>query len=227
VINAQGETPEAKAALSDLCGFYYEPVYRFLKREGRSDDAAQELAQEFFRRVLQRGKLGQVDPARGRFRSYLLGAVKHFLADHRDHQQRVKRGGGQVAESLDKDQDNSTEGLQVTDQDAITPDSYFDRQWALNLMDRALNILQEDFDKSGKGDQFSLLKPWLAGNATGISQAEAATRMGWSESAVKVAIHRLRKRFRDTIRSEIAQTVGDHSDIDTELRYLVEVLAQG
>ena len=94
-------------------------------------------------------------------------------------------------------------------------------------MDRALKTLQDDFEKSGKNDQFSLLKRWLAGNATGLSQAEVATRLGWTESAVKVAIHRLRKRFRDSIRAEIGQTVGNHSDIDTELRYLVEVLAQG
>jgi RNA polymerase sigma-70 factor (ECF subfamily) len=225
VLHAQGESPQARAALSELSECYYQPVYRFLQREGRSEDAARELTQEFFSRLLQRGQLGNVDPAKGRFRSYLLGAVKHFLADHRDHEQRLKRGGGQHPESLDLPLDETLEGLQVSDPSAAVPDAYFDRQWALHVMDRALTTLQNEFETQGKTNQFNLLKPWLAGNAIDLSQADTAARLGWTESALKVAIHRVRKRFRDTVRAEIAQTVGDHSDVDAELRYLVEVLA--
>lgn len=224
VLQARGRTPEARLALSDLCEAYYQPVFRFLRREGREEDAARELAQEFFRRMLQRGEI-TADPARGRFRSYLLGAVKHFLTDQRKYALREKRGGGRTPVSLDAD-----EGLEVVSNEpseAPPSDAWFDRQWALAVMERGLAAVEREWRDAGRADQFEQLKPWLAGEDAHLSQAEAAKQLGWSESAVKVAVHRLRKRFRDAIRSEISQTLGAQTDLEEELRYLVEVLSQG
>jgi RNA polymerase sigma-70 factor (ECF subfamily) len=227
VLRARGETVEARAALSELCEGYYQPVFRFLRRDGREEDAARELAQEFFARLLARGELVAADPSRGRFRSYLLGAVKHFLADQRDHNQRQKRGGGLAPESLDAPAPADTApALQIADPAGATPDTFFDREWAFALMDRALRSLAAEFHDAGKVDQFAALKPWLVGDAAALPQAEAAAHLGLTESALKVAIHRLRKRFREVIRAEIAQTVGEGDDVDGELRYLVEVLAR-
>jgi DNA-directed RNA polymerase specialized sigma24 family protein len=225
VLRARGETPAARAALSELCAAYYQPVVRFLAREGRADDAARELAQEFFVRILQRGELGAADPARGRFRSYLLGAVKHFLADQRKHAHRAKRGGGAVPEPLDAPATEDSSALQVAEAGATVPDAWFDRQWALTVMDRALTVVEQEFKSTDKAAQFTVLKPWLVGDSAALAQAEAARQLGLNEGAVKVAIHRLRKRFREQIRAEIAQTVADGTDLDAELRYLVEVLA--
>jgi RNA polymerase sigma-70 factor (ECF subfamily) len=225
VLRARGESSESRAALSELCAAYYQPVFRFLSREGRNEDSARELTQEFFARLLARGGVGAADPQRGRFRSYLLGAVKHFLADQRDFQRRAKRGGGAAAESLDAQVDDSP-ALQIADGTAAPDDALFDRAWAFALMNRALDSLAAEFAHDGKAEQFTVLKPWLAGDAETLPQAEAAVRLSVSESAVKVAIHRLRKRFREIIRAEIAQTVNDAADVDGELRYLIEVLAR-
>ena len=224
VLRAQGESMESRAALSELCEHYYQPVFRFLQREGRDEDAARELAQEFFTRILNRGGIGAADPARGRFRTYLLGAVKHFLADRRDYEQRQKRGGGQAMESLSV---AAHEGPAIDIPDATSElrDTFFDRTWALAIMERALKNVGDDFAREGKSAHFDALKPWLVGDTPQLFQAEVAAQLGWSESAVKVGVHRLRKRFRETIRAEIAQTVADGADIDAELRYLVEVLA--
>jgi len=224
VLRARGEAPEARAALSELCGAYYQPVFRFLRREGRDEDAARELTQEFFARILQRGEVGAADPARGRFRSYLLGAVKHFLADQRKHEGREKRGSGAALESLDSPAIEGAPSFDVADARAAVPDAWFDREWALAVMDRALNAVEAEFKSAGKAEQFNRLQPWLVGEAEALSQAEAARQLGWNEGAVKVAIHRLRKRFRELLRAEIAQTVAEGEDVDAELRYLIEAL---
>jgi RNA polymerase sigma-70 factor (ECF subfamily) len=225
VVRARGETSEARAALSELCEVYYQPVFRFLCRDKRDEEMARELTQEFFARLLARGGIGAADPQRGRFRSYLLGAVKHFLADQRDFERRLKRGGGTLPESLETERDDAAE-RQIADETAAPDDAVFDRAWALAVMDRTLELLAGEFADDGKGEQFAVLKPWLAGDAETMPQAEAAASLGVSESAVKVAIHRLRKRFREIIRGEIAQTVNDTATVDGELRYLIEVLAR-
>jgi len=225
VLRARGDSTEARAALSELCEAYYQPVFRFLRREGRDEDAARELAQEFFARLLARGGIGAADPQRGRFRSYLLGAVKHFLVDQRARELAQKRGSGIAPESLDAATE-AEQALQVADAGAAFDETIFDREWGLAVMDRALRSLAAEFAAEDKSEQFAVLKPWLAGEAELLPQSEAAARLNMSESAVKVAIHRLRKRFREIIRNEIAQTV-DATEVDAELRYLVEVLARG
>ena len=225
VLRAQGESDEGRAALSELCENYYQPVLRFLLREGRDEDAARELAQEFFARILGRGAIGAADPARGRFRTYLLGALKHFLADHRDSQRRAKRGGGRPIESLDVQREGEPP-VEFPDVAAELRDTFFDREWALAIMDRALKAVGDEFAREGRSAQFDALKPWLVGDTPQLSQAQVAAQLDWSESAVKVGVHRLRKRFRESIRAEIAQTVGEGADVDAELRYLVEVLSR-
>ena len=226
ILRARGETPEARVALGELCEGYYQPVLRFLQREGREEDEARELTQEFFARVLERDGFAAADPERGRFRSYLLGALKHFLADQRKHEQRLKRGGGAVVESLDAATgDDGGAAAQVADTAATAPEMFFDREWALAVMARALDVLQKEFATGGKAEQFEQLKPWLMGEAASMSQAEAARALGLSEGAVKVVIHRLRKRFREAVRGEIGQTLRDPSLVDEELRHLIEALS--
>ena len=223
VLEARGDSPEAKAALSDLCAAYYAPVFAFIRHNAPNEDAARDLTQEFFARLLARQGVAGVDPQRGRFRSYLLGAVKHFLADMREREHRLKRGGGQPLESIEPGTDTSP-GLQLPDPNAPGPDREFNRKWALTLLDRALAALAQEHQTAGKADHFEVLKSWLTGDAENLSQAGAARQLGLNEGAVKVAIHRLRRRFREVIKSEIAQTVSDHTQAEEELRHLLEAL---
>lgn len=227
VLRARGTTPEARAALGELCEAYWDPVFRFLRREGRDEDTARELTQEFFSRLLARAGVESVRPELGRFRSYLLGALKHFLADARDRESRLKRGGGVTLESLDAPGTvDGGEPWAIPDPVAGVNDAVFDRAWAVAVMDRAVRALSGEFADAGRERQFAVLHSWLGGGSGAGSQAEAAQALGMSEGAVKVAIHRLRRRFRDLIRREIAQTVSSEDEVDAELRYLIEVLGQ-
>jgi RNA polymerase sigma-70 factor (ECF subfamily) len=221
VLAARGDSPAARAALGELCTAYYQPVFRFLQREGRTEDAARELTQEFFARLLARDGFATADPARGRFRSFVLGALRHFLGDQRDRDNAAKRGGGAIHEPLPALTDTSP-GRELAA--AAPDDTWFDRQWALAIMDTALRALAAEHVSAGKADQFEHLKPWLMGAAA--AQADVVIQLGWSEGALKVAVHRLRKRFRELVRAEVAQTVPAFADVDAELRYLVEVLAR-
>ncbi len=225
VNRARGDAPEARAALGELCEAYWTPVFRFLRREGRNEDESRELAQEFFTRLLSGGGIDKADPKKGRFRSYLLGALKHFLADRRRSEGREKRGGGAVIESIEAAGTETSPGLQIPDPTGTIPDAYFDREWALSVMDRALKAVQATFAESGKGKQFEALKPWLIGETENLSQTAAAAELSMTTGAIKVAIHRLRKGFRDAIQAEIAQTVTTPEEITEELRYLIEVLS--
>ena len=223
VLASRGDSPESAAALGDLCAAYYAPVLAFLCLSGRDENSARDLTQEFFAQLLARRGLDTVDPGRGRFRSFLLGAVKHFVADQRDRDRAAKRGSGLAPLSLDAGTDTSPQ-LQIADPSAAVSDTFFDRQWALTVVERAINALAAEFTTAGKTSHFELLKPWLLGDIDGLSQAETARQLNLTEGALKVAIHRLRKRFRELIKSEIAQTVGEGVSVQDELRYLLEVL---
>ena len=170
VLEARGASPDAQAALSELCASYYAPVFAFIRRTALNEDAARDLTQEFFARLLARHGIDSVEPERGRFRSFLLGAVKHFLADMRDHAHRLKRGAGQPMESIEPGTDTSP-GLQLADPNAPSPDREFDRKWALTLMARALATLAQEHEASGKAEHFEALKPWLSGDTENLSQA--------------------------------------------------------
>lgn len=221
VIRARGADPTARSALSELCAAYYAPVVAFLRSEGRDDDAARELAHGFFERVLSGGGLRGADQERGRFRSYLLGAVKHFLADARDRSSAEKRGDGVVPVSFEE----TASGLNIAAPDSPDSERAFDRQWALTVIARGLAVVAAELRDAGKGVQFEALKTWITGESPAHSQAEAAATLHMSEGALKVAIHRLRQKFREAVKAEIAQTVPVESDIDGELRHLIAVLA--
>jgi RNA polymerase sigma factor (sigma-70 family) len=226
VLEARGDTPDAKAALSDLCDAYYAPVFAFIRRNAPDEDTARDLTQEFFARLLTRHGIDKVERERGRFRSYLLGAVKHFLADMRDHDHRLKRGAGQSLEPLDPGTDTTT-GLQLPDPKAPSPEREFDRKWAFIVLDRALAALAEEHKIAGKSDQFEALRPWLTGDTEDLSQADAASRLGINEGAVKVAIHRLRRRFRELVKAEIGQTLHNPAQVADELACLQAALGMG
>jgi RNA polymerase sigma factor (sigma-70 family) len=224
VLSARGDSPEAQAALSDLCAAYYAPVFAFIRHMAPGEDAARDLTQEFFSRLLARQGLDSVQEGKGRFRSFLLGAVKHFLADMRDRDHRLKRGGGQPIESLDPGTDTSP-GFELPDERTPDPEREFDRAWAFTLLDRALALLAEEHQAAGKDEQFEALKPWLTGDTENLSQAEAARRLRVNEGAVKVAIHRLRRRFRDLVKMEIGRTLNNPSQARDELACLMAALS--
>ena len=220
VAQARGEDDAGRSALSELCAAYYEPVVAFLRSEGRTDDAAREVAHGFFARLLAGGGLRGADPARGRFRSYLLGAVKHFLRDERAQRLAAKRGGGIQPIPLE----DTASGFGESDSRSKAAERAYDRQWALTIVARGLEAVAAELRQAGKSEQFDILKPWITGEAD-ITQAEAATRLSMSEGAVKVAIHRLRQRFREEVKAEISQTIPVDDDPDAELRHLIAILA--
>lgn len=220
VLRSRGQGEDAKAALSDLCAAYYEPVVAFLRRDGRGADEARETAHAFFEFVLSRG-IGAPEQGRGKFRSYLLGALKHFLSKQRATHLAAKRGGG-IGHVPLVDDCETAPGLPMP---GVLDDTLaFDRDWAFALIARALAALE--VEHAGKAETFAALKPWLGGGAE-TPQADVARALGLSETAVKVAIHRLRARFRELIRAEVAATVGDPEEVSGELRHLIAVAGQG
>jgi RNA polymerase sigma-70 factor (ECF subfamily) len=223
VLEARGDSSDAKAALSDLCAAYYAPVFAFVRRNSPDENAAHDLTQEFFARLLA-GRGLNPDPERGRFRSYLLTAVKNFLADMWDHARAAKRGGGEITISIEGAAETSC-GLEIPDRGRSDPEREFDRKWALTVLDRALAALAAEHSDGDARHQFEVLKPWLTGDNENLSQADAARELGCSESTVKVAIHRLRKRFRQLVKSEIRQTMNDPSQVADELACLVAALS--
>lgn len=224
VSNSRGDDASAKAALSELCEAYYEPVVAFLRREGRSDDAARDLAHGFFGRVLRGGGLDNANAVHGRFRSYLLGALKHYLCDHHDQSFAAKRGGKVVHASIDSDPSTSAPGLKIADLQTPAPDAAFDRQWAISLLDSALRELESEMSLEQKPETFAALKPWLTGDAGAASQADVAQKLGLSTEAVKVAIHRLRRRFRALLKKRIADTLEDSAQVEEEWLHLMAAL---
>ena len=222
VLAARGDSESARAALGELCAAYYRPVVAFLERTGCGTEDPREVAHEFFARLLGQDGVDGAEPARGRFRSYLLGAVKHHLANRRLRAGRECRGGGAEHQSLDAATD--TEVGSVAPEEASNLEALFDREWAMAVVERSLAALELEAATAGSSRQLAELRPWLSLDAAQGTQAAAAARLGMNEGAVKVAIHRLRKRFRDLIRAEIAQTVGDETEAREELAYLLAAM---
>ncbi len=217
---AAGQT-QARAALEQLCRAYWYPLYAFVRGRGHSAEDAQDLTQAFFARIIETAGLASADRRRGRFRSYLLGAMKHFLANEWHRGQTLKRGGGvQFIEwdALDPESRYAQAPDSVED-----PDSRFDREWALETTSAALRTLGEEMTEAGKKEQFDALKGCLTGRDVSSREAMAA-RLGMSQDAVKVVIHRLRQRYRKLLRAAIAETVSDEAELEDEMRYLVSVL---
>ena len=226
VVAARGDSPEARQALSDLCALNYAPVLRFLRAHGHDAEEARDLTHEFFADVLGHRSLEGVDPARGRFRSYLLGALKHFLANRRARDARLKRGAGLEPLPLAGGSGTEHGGAPAALQIAEEYDALFDREWALAIVERGLLQIEEENAASGTHEILRALKPWLSANGSPPPQADVAAGLGMSEGAVKVAIHRLRKRFREIVRREVAQTIQDEKDLPAEMEHLIAALAR-
>jgi RNA polymerase sigma factor (sigma-70 family) len=216
------EPAQARSALAQLCQGYWYPLYSFIRRRGHSPHDAQDLTQEFFAHLLEKHALGRVDPKHGRFRTFLLASLKNFLANDWDKAHALKRGGGQSIVSLDQDSAESRYRLEPSH--AMTPDRHFERQWTMTVLDQVLAALRNECHSEGKGDLFEELKAVLTGQPG--AYADIAARLHRSEGAIKVAVHRLRQRYRELMRAHIAETVGD-GEVDDELRQLLAALSGG
>jgi RNA polymerase sigma factor (sigma-70 family) len=215
----RSDSSAAHQALSKLCQNYWYPLYAFVRHRGYSSDDAQDLTQAFFVQLLEKQSLDRVSQERGRFRTFLLAALKNFLTNEWDKQQTLKRGGGQ--RKIAWEHDSAEPRYQIEPSHNSTPEKLFERQWALLLLENVLIQLREEYYLAGSGRLFDELKDSLTGNTAGY--AEIAARLGRTEGAIKVAAHRLRQRYRDLLRNQIAQTVTD-GEIEDELRYLMAAL---
>jgi RNA polymerase sigma-70 factor (ECF subfamily) len=216
-------TPAAETALAELCTAYWYPIYAFIRRSGRDATAAEDLTQEFFARLLEKSWLGQADRARGRFRSFLVTACRHFLANEYDREIALKRGGGRLPLSFDfHDADNRYAREPA---DNLTPERLFERRYALTLLDQVMTTLRAEYTESGKEPLFDALKGTLEGTMDGPFYADVAGQLGMTGGAVKVAAHRLRQRYRERLRAAIAETLDDPAGIDDEIRHLFGALA--
>ena len=213
---------EARSALVSLCENYWYPLYAYLRRCGYSADKAQDLTQEFFVRVLEGRYLDRADPEKGRFRSFILTSLKFFVGDEGDRQRAQKRGGGVL---VPLEFSSGEERYQREPAHDETPERIFERRWALSVLDRVVERLRDEFMQHGRPEHFERLKVFLLGQSD-APYAALAREMNTSEGALKVAIHRLRKRYRDLFRQEIADTVADPAEVESELRYLATVLTR-
>lgn len=222
VVRAKVPSEEGRRALADLCDAYYEPVVAFLRWELRDADAAREMSHAFFAEMLAGGTIASAERGRGRFRNYLLGAVKHFLANQREAARRMKRGGGVAHVSLHEDVSGVRE---IADGRQMSPDAAFDREWALTTLARAMETVKQECVREGREEFFQRVKPWLTGDATQGDQGAAAEACGMTAAALKMAISRLRGRFRDCVKAEIAGTLDDATMVETEMRELLAALS--
>ena len=209
---------EADDALAALCGRYWYPLYAYVRRRSADVHEAQDLTQEFFARLLEKNTLAAASPGRGRFRSFLLTAVKNFLANQRDRDHAAKRGGG--ARTLSLDWDSGESRLKMEPAHDLTPERLFERQWVLTLLELVMRRLQQECEAAGKAGQFERLKEVLTGGQERLPYAAAAAELGMSEEAARQAASRLRKRYRELLREEVSQTVAEPRDIDDEIRSL-------
>ncbi|MGB8370600.1 MAG: sigma-70 family RNA polymerase sigma factor [Limisphaerales bacterium] len=221
----RNDTTHARNALEKLCRAYWFPIYAFVRRQGHGPHDAQDLTQEFFARLLEKNYLAGADPAKGRFRSFLLASLKHFLANEWDKTKAQKRGGGQVMIPMDIKRAENSGGFEPADN--LTAENIFERRWALTLLEQVLRRLRAEYVRDGREKLFEQLKPTLTETSRTVGYAEIATRLGTTEGAVKVAVHRLRQRYREVLRAEIADTVASPGEVEDEIRNLFAALAGG
>lgn len=215
---------QAEEALAELCRTYWYPLYVYVRRRGYSPAEAEDLTQDFFARLLEKNYVGHITPGVGRFRSFLLTSLKHFLANEWDRAQSQKRGGGKMIFSLDDHDPESR--YQFEPMEEVTPETLFDQRWALTVLERVLARLRAEFVATEKAELFDQLKIFLSSDETGCSYAEIAARTGLKEGTVKVAVHRLRRRYGELLRAEISNTVSDPTEVEAEVRYLITVLSR-
>src|SRR5437773_6558510 len=219
----RGSSHQADVALEELCRTYWYPLYVFVRRQTSTREDAEDLTQAFFARFLEKNYLEKLNSEKGKFRAFLLASLKHFLANEWDRANRQKRGGGQTALSLDW-QDADTR-YQIDPADNLSPDKLYDRAWAVTLLERVITRLRQEGDAGGKGRLFEQLKPFLMIGKSAIPYAQAAAALGLTEGAVRVQVHRLRRRYRELLREEIAQTLADPAQAGEEMQALFSAFA--
>jgi RNA polymerase sigma-70 factor (ECF subfamily) len=218
------ESPAAAQALAQLCQTYWYPLYAYVRHRGFDEHAAKDLTQGFFEQLLARNDLAKADPERGRFRSFLLKSLQHYIANEQRNARRLKRGGGQPVVALD---DTTETRYRVEPFHELTQDKLYERRWAMAVISRALQRLRDDYAAADQTSLCQELEGALTGSSRGGRLAEIGQRLGLSESAVKVTTHRLRKRFGKMLREVILDTVPDVAEVDTELRHLQAILQEG
>jgi len=213
------DSPAAGLALEELCRTYWYPLYAYVRHQGHSPEDSEDLTQAFFARFLAKNYLAGLDSNRGRFRAFLLASLKHFLANEWDRSRRQKRGGGATLLSLDYQ--GADTRYQIDPPDQLSPDKLFDRAWALTLLERVIARLREEATVEGRAAQFEQLKTFLMAGTNYIPYAEAAAALVMNEGAVRVAVHRLRRRYRELLQQEIVQTLADPAQAEEEMRALL------
>ena len=217
---ADTQNPNSQEALEELCQKYWLPVYAFIRYRGFDEAKAEDLTQGFFTRLLEKKNLKSANPERGKFRSFLLGSVKHYLANEWDREQAQRRGGGSFRQlALDDAAARYSEPSEK-----VTPETVFERRWAATVLEVALKGLRREVQR-GSGEEFDRLKGFLTGENVGIRYREVGQELGTSEEAVKVRVHRMRKRFGQILRNQIVETVVDPEEVDEEIGYLLGVLS--
>jgi RNA polymerase sigma-70 factor (ECF subfamily) len=222
VLEAQGESPEAQAALEKLCRVYWRPIYSFVRRQGIGPEEAEDLTQGFFASLLEHRNLNAVRKEKGRLRSYLLGALKYFLADERRRAMAIKRGKGQRLIPLEELR--TDERFEVQPADPVTAEMIYERRWASTVLERVLNLLKDEYQRAENAALFDSLKQLLPDEPDAPSQKDIAVQLSMTENAVRQAFYRFRQRYQSLLREEIAQTVATPGDIEDELRHLIAVI---
>ena len=222
VLAAQDESPAAQEALEKLCRTYWRPIYAFLRRQGIGSEEAEDITQGFFAQLLERRKFSAIRKEKGRLRSFLLGALKYFLADEQRRAMAVKRGKGQRLIPLEELR--AGERIDMEPSDPMTAEMIYERRWALTVLEQVLCRLKNEYQVAGNAALFDSLKQLLPDEPGSLSQAEIAAQLGMTENAVRQAFHRFRQRYQSLLREEIANTVATPGDIEDELRHLIVVL---
>jgi RNA polymerase sigma factor (sigma-70 family) len=222
VLEAQGESPAAQEALEKLCRMYWRPIFAFVRRQGLPPAEAEDITQGFFAQLLERKKFSAIRKEKGRLRSFLLGALKYFLADEQRRAMAIKRGKGQRLIPLDEM--CADERGDIEPADPVTAEMIYERRWALTVLERVLSRLKDEYRAAGNAALFDSLKELLPDEPGSPSQAEIATRLGMTENAIRQAFYRFRQRYQSLLREEIAHTVATPGDIEDELRHLIAVL---
>ena len=218
------DAPQAEVALEELCRAYWYPLYAYIRRQGHSREDAEDLTQAFFARLLEKNYLAGISSDKGKFRAFLLMAVKRFLANEWDRAHRQKRGGGVIPLSLDWQ--DADQRYQINPVDTLSPDKLYDRAWAVTVLEQVITRLRDESAAEGKARLYEQLKAFLMVGKSDITYAQAAATLELTEGAVRVAVHRLRQRYRELLRQEIAQTLSDPAQVDEEMRALFSALTE-
>jgi RNA polymerase sigma factor (sigma-70 family) len=219
----EGDSPQADAALEQLCRTYWYPLYAYVRRRGYRPEDAQDLTQEFFAHVLEKRVFGQLEREGGKFRSFLLTALNHFLANEWARRNTQKRGAGKVPFSLEELELETR--YQFAPADEVTPETFFERRWAATLLEQVIKQLRNEYAREGKAELFQRLQPCLTGAEATLPYAELGAQLGMTENAVKMAVYRLRKHYGERLRAEIVSTVASAQEVEEEIHHLIAITA--